>query len=230
MDLVTNVVRRAAPAPAKRAFRSFHREYVFRRAVARFARIERAEDLEPVLLSELVYGWGNQWAADEEYLEAVLHAAWTADGPILECGSGLTTLLVGMIAARTGQRLYSLEHIPFWADKIGRLLERYDVRSAYVDVAPLREGDEYAWYAPTARVMAERFALVICDGPPESTRGGRYGLMPVMRSRLASGCRILVDDVHRPKDAAVLDRWAQELDVVPERLGRGGTFACLLVP
>ena len=58
-----------------------------------------------------------------------------------------------------------------------------------------------------------RISLVICDGPPSSTRGGRFGLVPVLRENLAPGFRILLDDARRPGEREVLRRWASEFDL-----------------
>jgi hypothetical protein len=55
------------------------------------------------------------------------------------------------------------------------------------------------------------FDLVICDGPPGTTKGGRYGLVPIMRERLKPGCAILLDDAGREQERAIADRWKTEL-------------------
>ena len=58
--------------------------------------------------------------------------------------------------------------------------------------------------------MPRDFNLVICDGPPGTTRGGRTGMLPIMRKQLAPHCRIFVDDVNRPDESAMLKRWAEQ--------------------
>ena len=53
----------------------------------------------PRTLAWLRQGWGNEgYSADTSYLEAIRHWASRVHGPILECGSGLTTLLLGIVA------------------------------------------------------------------------------------------------------------------------------------
>jgi hypothetical protein len=59
--------------------------------------------------------------------------------------------------------------------------------------------------------MPGRFALVVCDGPPYDTKGGRYGLVPRMRERLQPGCVILLDDAYREQERAIARRWKAEL-------------------
>jgi hypothetical protein len=58
--------------------------------------------------------------------------------------------------------------------------------------------------------MPKQFSLVICDGPPGSTKGGRYGLLPVMGDRLPPGSTILLDDAGRADEAKLIKRWESE--------------------
>src|SRR5436853_7521373 len=85
---------------ARASIRSAHRDLVLGRAVARFARDPaKVADGSQEVLNDLIYGWGNEgWCGHNEYLAACIEGALTTRGPILECGSGLTTLLLGIIA------------------------------------------------------------------------------------------------------------------------------------
>jgi hypothetical protein len=76
---------------------------------------------------------------------------------------------------------------------------------------PLRDYGEFAWYDPRLASMPRAFGLVVCDGPPASTRGGRYGLVPIMKERLQPGCVILLDDAGREQELAIAERWKNEL-------------------
>lgn len=53
----------------------------------------------------------------------------SADGPILEWGSGLSTVLLGLAAQRQGNTVWSLEHDPLWAGRVASTLDRYGVTS-----------------------------------------------------------------------------------------------------
>ncbi len=69
--------------------------------------------------------WGNEhWSANAEYLDAVAAAACRERGPILECGCGLTTLVLATIARRTGSSIYSLEHDSAWRQETLSTLDR----------------------------------------------------------------------------------------------------------
>src|SRR6187399_1286181 len=89
-----------------------YQEFVFWRAMRRLMRevSPASENFDSELLSDLVNGWGNSWSARHEFLDACLQHTRKADGPILECGSGLSTLLVGALAQKLGKSVWSLEH------------------------------------------------------------------------------------------------------------------------
>ena len=67
--------------------------------------------------------------------------------------------------------------------------------------------------------MPDDFSMVICDGPPGDTRGGRYGLLPIMKEKLSSKCIILLDDADRVSEQEVAARWSKELNIDFESLG-----------
>ncbi len=163
-------------------------------------------------LGALRRAWGNTgWSAGLDYLEAVARHAAEAEQPILECGSGLTTLLLGLLTRGRGVAVWSLEHHPDWLERVQGALDAFGLDHVTLCHAPLqaREGG-YAWYDAPRAQMPTGFGLVICDGPPGSTPGGRYGLVPVLREHLADGCTILMDDAARPGEADVLRRWQRE--------------------
>jgi len=59
-------------------------------------------------------------------------------------------------------------------------------------------------------ICLQIFSLVVCDGPPGTTRGGRYGFLPVMLPYLSSKCTILLDDVEREGEQKTLLLWKEE--------------------
>jgi len=182
------------------------------------------------VLNELIYGWGNEsWSAMDEYLAACIQNALVANGPILECGSGLSTLVVGAIAKQQGLEHWVLEHSPEWAAKVQRHLDRYGIDSARVCVAPLKNYGEFDWYNPPVASLPDSFGLVICDGPPYWNKGGRFGLVPVLRSRLKAECVIVLDDAAREQERTIAKRWAIELGASCETLGTSKPYVKLTV-
>ena len=222
MNQLQGVARLLVPKSVRRFPKKMHREYVFRRAMKAFlANPEKCVRTGDPVLADLIYGWGNEWwSALDEYLVACLEHALTVSGPILECGSGLSTLLVGEIAKRRGLEHWALEHMPQWAAKVQTCLDRYDLHSVTLCTAPLENYGEYSWYAPPIEAMPDTFRLVICDGPPGRTQGGRFGLIPVMGDRLKSDTAILLDDAEREQEQAIVKRWRTDFGGVAELFGR----------
>jgi predicted O-methyltransferase YrrM len=212
--MTSKTFRRLIPTPVKRTTKQAFLDYKFRRAMRKICRLAEGELPARELLNELQVGWGNQgFAATCDYLYEVMKLATATGGPILECGSGLTTILIGSVAGRRGIRTYSLEHIPEWRKRVNDALVRYKIPNVEVLFSPLRDYGAFTWYEPPLAHLPDKFSLVICDGPPGTTQGGRFGLLPTLGQRLPAGSLILFDDADRPGEAAVLQRWSADWNV-----------------
>lgn len=229
MNNSTIKLRRLVPAPLKRAVKEKLLEWKLKRAVDRVRRLPLGQVPSAEMLLELQAGWSNEgFAARTDYLEAVAKIAVTTSRPILECGSGLTSILLGLLAGRRGVKTHSLEHTLEWRARINASLKKLQIPQVQVSSAPLREYDGFTWYDPPLAALPKEFGLVICDGPPGSTPGNRYGLMPVLGGRLPPGSIILLDDSERAGEAEVLRRWAAETPItVSRRETPTGSFAVI---
>jgi hypothetical protein len=194
-----------------------------------FTRLPSNAPIPEALLWDLFYGWGNLWSLRPAFLAALLYKVREARGPILECGSGLSTLLVGLVAKDKGVEVWTLEHDPFWAGEVRKALARYDVEGVKVCETPLREYGEFLWYDPPKGEMPANFALVVCDGPPGGTPGGRYGLMPVMREHLG-GALVFLDDAGRAGERDAMARWAREFGATYTIEGVERPYSVIRVP
>ena len=221
MSIIRNIVKFFVPVNARDYIRNAHREYVFNRAMKKFlAGPEILMQSGNPVIKDLIYGWGNEsWSALDEYLIGCIERAQRLDGPILECGSGLSTILVGAIAQSRGNRHFALEHVPEWAKRVQGCLDKYKIDSVTLSAKPLKDYGEFSWYDAPMDVMPESFAMVICDGPPGATKGGRYGLGPVMSQHLKAGCVIMLDDAGREQELATAKRWETELDATSTPIG-----------
>ena len=220
MRLIKCSAKRIVPRRIKEQVRRFQASRSFRRSMKRFVD-DPQSCLEPSnpTLGELSKAWGNEgWSASTEYLSECIRRADGAKGPILECGSGLSTLLIAATARRKGLSLWSLEHSPEWASRVRTVLEKYSLHNATVCTVELRDYGEFVWYDPPWEQLPQTFSLVVCDGPPAATKGGRYGLA-IMKERLHSGCTILLDDAVREHEMSVAKRWVGELDAELEVCG-----------
>lgn len=204
----------------------------FDAAMRRFI-ADPADALEPGsdLLGELIAAWGNLgWIAQEGYLRECIAHALRSTGPTLECGSGLSTLLLAAVAQRQGREHWALEHLAEWGMKVDRCAVRHRLRSVRLFTAPLKSYSGFAWYDPPLARLPSSFGLVVCDGPPAETLGGRYGLVPIMRGHLAPGCVILLDDAEREQEREIARRWQLELDASYQFVADDKPFIRLITP
>ena len=206
------VFKKIVPRGIREAAKLCAQRSVFEYAFRRIAAIAPNKTPSRELLDQLRRGWGNHgWSGRAAYLEEVVKWAAITPGPVLECGSGLTTILLGLYAVRRGVSVWTLEHDFDWHKRMSKVLSNRHISGVELSLAPLCDYGSFSWYAPPLTIMPAQFKLVVCDGPPErTTRGKRYGLLPVMGKRLASNSGILLDDLGIELEDNVIDLWAVE--------------------
>lgn len=222
-------VLKLIPKRLKRPVKSFWLSVELGNAVRSIRKLSDHQMPSRELLAKLIKGWSNDgYAANLDYLESVARHAIAAEGPVLECGSGVTTILLGLLCQPRKTEVWSLEHSPEWSDRVDGVLKRNGILNVRVCDARLIDYGAFLWYDPPMRELPKEFSLVICDGPPGATRGGRYGLLPVMKDRLPPGAIILLDDADRPAEKEMIKRWESE-DQFETRVikAQGGCFAIL---
>ena len=194
-----------------------NRSRMLQRSISRMKSRSMGSRLPFLSLTDAIYGWGNEgWSADEDYLARLVSEAEATTGRIVECGSGLSTLLLATVAARTGVEVHALEHNEEWRQRVVAALAENGLPHVTVHAAPLTNYGEFDWYS-IPEELPNGVSLVVCDGPPAATLGGRYGMLPVLRSRFATDCTILLDDAGRAPEIAILDRWQAEAGATSER-------------
>lgn len=202
--------------------RSAHRDWTLGRALARFAGNPTSGTLSTELIRSIEYGWGNAgWSANETFLRACLDEIEGTRGLIVECGSGMSTLILGLAAQRLGRRYVALENDAQWVSRVRARLERMGVSHITVVHAPLVDIGEQDWYDLSRTRFDESVTLAICDGPPGSTRGGRAGMMPALFRHLAPGAVVLVDDADREAEWQMVQSWMARYGLTGARLGAG---------
>jgi hypothetical protein len=170
----------------------------------------------------LSWAWGNPgYSASLHLLKSVGRLATVQRGPVLECGSGATTMLLGILGRTNGFAVQVLEHHAEWARHMGDVLRAQGLANVTVHHAPLKSYGEFEWYDTAGLEAGAGFSLVLCDGPPRGTRGGRYGLLPVMGDRLLRPCHIVMDDMHRSGEREILDAWRRRWPLTTTELGAG---------
>ncbi len=175
-------------------------------------------------LIRLLAAWGNiGFTASACYLQQVERIFMESKGAVLECGSGVTTILLGILAEQHERYVWTFEHNEKWCTHMRDVLKRLELKRVLVCHAPLRNYGEYEWYSLPNMPLPQNFDMVVCDGPPGSIRGGRYGLSPVIGDRLHPDCRILLDDTHRRNAQKLIKRWKRELNLCSESRGALGS-------
>jgi hypothetical protein len=194
--------------------RSRWRRILLNRAVREMRRLPAGVQPPQRLLRLLHRGWGNdKWTPDVPFLSRICEAVLSSGGDILECGSGLSTLLLALFTEKNGGKVYSLEHHPEWRDQVTALLDEFGL-DCHLYCSLLRSYGDYVWYELPA-CLPRDFSLVVCDGPPKFTPGGRYGLMPVCGDRIGNAT-ILLHDAHRPQEREAVRQWGQKFNVTAE--------------
>jgi hypothetical protein len=193
---------RFVPRPIARAIKKWYYFAKLRRAVRKI----RSGDTSLATIRLLLEGWNNSgYAGRPEYLQRVAEAA-KGNPRFLECGSGASTILL----AAMGAEGISLEHHPDWLQYVRTSIQKLGLR-ADLRFAPLRNYGEFDWYGMPP--LSGQFSLVVCDGPPGSTHGGRYGLFPIACHLFTNDCVILLDDLDRADEQAIVQRWCNEYGV-----------------
>jgi hypothetical protein len=158
--------------------------------------------------------WGNEgFAADGDFLEQVLNCL--GHGPVLECGTGGTTLLEDAMALRNGFEVFCLEQEPSWADEV----RNYRLNTVKIINASLKNFGDFYWYdAPDT--LPQHFGLVVCDGPYIDKKLGepyysawRYGVLPWFKETGRTFRVLLLDDVECDRGSPLLGRWQREFGV-----------------
>jgi predicted O-methyltransferase YrrM len=182
----------------------------------------------------------RHWSAGADFLELlVAHCLERRPGTLVECGSGLTSLVLARCCQRAGRgRVTSLEDGTEFARATRGHLERYGLGAfARVLEAGLQSwtlGQEtYRWYA-LDDLPPEPIDLLVIDGPPGFLQPrARYPALPLLYHRLADGCTVFLDDAARPDERAIVERWLAELPGLEHRYletGRGCSVLTLRRP
>ena len=201
--------------------------------------ISRAVDGLPGLPS--FQGWAVSADLGAYLMEQVAQGGFDA---IIEFGSGSSTLLMALAAARAsasdapGHRplQLALEHLPEHHARTQALLARHVpghgvrlVLAPLVPWTPAAGGPPSLHYDSREALRAVAVALaslhraprllVLVDGPPASTGPqARYPALPTMLQHFGHAeVECIVDDYGRPDDRAVVERWLAELQAA----GRG---------
>ena len=149
------------------------------------AQIEIEAGIEtPRTFEDLYDAWNNPWAAQTDFLALCTTLAREAKGPIIECGSGLTTVCMHA----TGAKIHALEN-------------NYDHASALqrIGVPVLFRSLASGWY-DIEKSLRRHYALCVIDGPARDA-GNRAG---ILKSGITADL-YLMDDMNSPTSMEIAE-------------------------
>lgn len=202
-------IRQMIPRPVKSYVRARLRDRCLRRAVKRLRALPSEQIATPAELAEFREAFGNiGFVGDCEFLAEAARRAARSKKTLLECGSGASTIVLALIAARQGARVISLEQDKGWFDRMTVDLARLRIDNVTLCLAPLRDYGDYEWYDDRRITIPDELGGVFCDGPFDA-RGYRVGLLPYLLGRQARFSEILCDDGDSRESPAMLRYWEE---------------------
>lgn len=154
-----------------------------------------------------------EFAAPARVLKAAWEMAHEVKGPILECGSGVSTLVMGIALTRLNSPyfLHSLESDLNWVERVGGWLQRYGVMNSNVYYCPLIPHERGKWYDADPEGFPEPFDGVFVDGPPrvlnQQIISERSVLWDVLGEKIKAARSWVIDDVSTPHERRVVEQY-----------------------
>jgi len=158
----------------------------------------------------------DAWALTPAALDRVLDEIDAGRRTVVECGSGRSTVAIARrLAAHGHGGVWSLEHDRAWAARTRSALMEAGVEDhSRVVEAPRRRLRLGLWYDPAAlRSLPRGVQLLLVDGPPgdlDPQGTIRHPALGALRDRLEDGALVILDDIHRPGEQKVVERWRAE--------------------
>jgi predicted O-methyltransferase YrrM len=157
------------------------------------------------------------FAASPDFLDELVECSFNAKpNVVVECGSGVSTIVLARcLQLNRSGHLYSLEHLPEYAEETRRNLAKHSLSEwATVLDAPLHPhsigSDNWLWYSED-NLPELQIDMLVIDGPPQATgRMARYPAGPMLFRRLAHDAAVFCDDTVRADEKAMLQRWLKE--------------------
>ncbi len=163
--------------------------------------------------------WSEAAMKPAGVLAVLNEVAFAEPALVAECGAGISTLFVARLLRQRGRgRLVTAEHDEGWADWVTRTLRSEGLDDlATVVHAPLAEDGWYARAPLEAALGDDPVGVLVVDGPPAYAPGleqARHPALAFFAPRLAPDAAVLLDDLWRPGEQAVLARWQAESELV----------------
>lgn len=164
------------------------------------------------------------WSAAPDFLQLIVdHCLEHKPGLIVECSSGLTTLMLARCCQMNGKgKVISLEDGAEYAANVRGYIEQYGLGEYCAVIhSPLGRvslnGVSYLWYSGF-ELPEEGIDMLVIDGPSGFIqKNSRYPALPMLYEKLSESCRIFLDDAARPDEREIVGRWQAEFSALNEQ-------------
>ena len=186
---------------------------------AAFKMLREGGEINPMLYTAIAARSNNYpWCAPEKMMSVCQTIAAEDGETILEVGSGLTTIMMGMAALKTSTKIHTLEHDLEWFIKTRDMVKRYALPSVNLYYAPLREQPDGSIWHEIPPELPDKFTAVIVDGPPRNI-SDRKNLWKILGGAIVEADTWVVDDISNygtdwfdgyedERDTTIIDRFA----------------------
>jgi len=160
------------------------------------------------------------WSAAPDFIGLIVdHALRAKPEVIVECSSGLTTLVLARCCQLNGQGwVISLENGEEYAEKTRQQLKEFGLEDyAQVLYAPLEKVSldrDYDWYS-LAELAEVSIDMLVIDGPPGFIqKNSRYPALPLLFEKFSKQAIVFLDDAARGDEKELVAQWQAEFSGV----------------
>lgn len=163
---------------------------------------------------------------------------------IVECGTGISTLLCAAASEEVGGFITSVDENADWLHFIESKLSfanlEHRVKIVHAERTKVsvegRDVDWYCWEKFESELLEKTIDLLVVDGPAAYGNGDaeiRFPALPMLYSRLSEKCCVVLDDAGREGERQIMAKWSNLLGLQAEDLeivsgtyvwNRGGRF------
>lgn len=159
----------------------------------------------------------THWSASPDFLKIIVeHCLASKPATILECSSGLTTVMLARCChINNAGTVFSLEHDSQYVAQTQDNIKRHELENYTTIInAPLESyklnSTEYQWYS-LANIPDKKINMLVIDGPPGYIqKHSRYPALSLLFNKLADDCIIFLDDAARDDEKELIEIWKKE--------------------
>ncbi len=168
------------------------------------------------------------WAASADFIKIVYKELFKLlkkkdEFVVLECGSGVSTILIGLFLKKYAPKatLVTLDHDFNYFQKSLNEIELHDLQNVQLLYAPLKpyqiEEKIWLWYDLEGLKNIQTIDMLIVDGPPMVIQKmARYPAIALLKSKLSEDVVVILDDAYRIDEKKIVSEWKKELDFLEE--------------